>query len=304
MAEGEDLLESAVMEGEEAEVAAEGAELAEGDAQPVKPRVQLTLRNIPELVGERFFRLIVVGAAAILLTVAVSWWFSQGSAGEDSSSAVAQTSQAGKAKAKKGHGRVEPQPPPEPPVVSPTEKAERIAGYFAQGEAALARRDYQAAIVAFDEIARIDPENVAVRGKILAAGEEYKKYRADAEKLEKAKELFAEGEYQSALRMIYRLPEGMLQPDLWERYKVAGWYNLGLVALRGANCTEAIAHLNEARSLAPADPEVKAARELADRCRAQSSDRSFYNRADSLPFRALDPPAPKPAISAGSGAGR
>jgi tetratricopeptide (TPR) repeat protein len=176
-------------------------------------------------------------------------------------------------------------------VLTPEQKMAKIAASLAQGDEALARKDYQAAIMAYNEVVRLDPQDATVRAKLLAVGEEYKKSRTDLEKLEKARTLFAGGEYESALRLIYRLPEGLLPPEQIDRYKVTGWYNLGVVALRGANCTDAVLHLTEAQALAPDDPDVRAARELADRCESMSSDRAFYNRADGLPFRKLDPPS-------------
>jgi len=277
----EDLL--APMESDQ-EPEVEGTPLPEAEVA-VAPRTPFSARRIPDLVGPRFFRLVVIGLAGILVAVVASWWLLRDSGGSaDADSAANVPAQHGKGKKRAAAAVTK-----SPAILTPEQKTAQIAQFLAQGDEALARRDYQAAIMAYNEVVRLDPEEGTVRAKLLAAGEEYKKNRSELEQLEKARTLFAGGEYESSLRMIYRLPEGLLPADVWERYKVAGWYNMGVVALRGANCKDAVAHLTEAQSLAPNDADVRAARDLADRCASMSSDRSFYNRADGLAFRKLEP---------------
>jgi tetratricopeptide (TPR) repeat protein len=270
-------VDAALFDGAEPEV--EGGPV-EAEAVPEVPREPFSWRRLPEIVGPRFFWLLIAGAIAIALsvaaTVALTWWLER--------APVETAPLAQQARQPERRPTPDPAPAPAPPVEDPAATAARLA---AEGEAAMAARDFAAAVLAFGRVLEIDPKNADVRARLQVAGEEYKRVRTDVDRLQKARDDFAAGEYESALRIFYRLPEGTLPPPVLERYKIAGWYNLGVISLRGADCAKAVTHLTEAMTLAPRDPEVLAAKALADQCRSQAQDRSFYNKADSLPFRDL-----------------
>jgi tetratricopeptide (TPR) repeat protein len=185
-------------------------------------------------------------------------------------------------------GPTDAKQPQEPAEPSAQEQAAKIAAAIARGSDALDAKDFAAAVVAYDEALTLDPTSEAARKGLLDAGDRYKKSRAEAEKLDKGKRAFAAGEYESALRLFYRVPAGVADPALLNRYKVAGWYNLGIVALRAADCAHAFENFGEAMALNPGDPEVRDARAMADRCGTQKKDRAFYDAVEGMPFRELD----------------
>jgi len=84
------------------------------------------------------------------------------------------------------------------------------------------------------------------------------------------------------------LPPG-IPPSYAEGVKVAGWYDLAVVALRAGDCRAAQQHLDEALQVNPADEEAKSLRELAARYAEAVKDRAFLDRVEALSFRS--PPA-------------
>ncbi len=91
------------------------------------------------------------------------------------------------------------------------------------------------------------------------------------------------------MKMFYRLPvsDDAARRRL-ERYKENGWYNLGVMALRGAQCDLARSHLNEAQQIDPKDAGFSTAQALLDSCDADGRKRRFQRAAAELPLRGLD----------------
>lgn len=174
------------------------------------------------------------------------------------------------------------------PAASEEERAESIGRSMARAATALEAGDYEAAILAYNAVLAQDPKNEEARKRLLEAGELYHKSKVEFEKLEQARRVFASGEYESALRLLYRLPEGLLTPAELNRYKVNGWYDMGVVALRGADCSEAVTRFSEALAIDSSDAGVRRGKQLADACRSQRKDRAYYDVVENLPFRRLD----------------
>ena len=70
-----------------------------------------------------------------------------------------------------------------------------------------------------------------------------------------------------------------------KRYKVNGWYNLGVTDLRGNRCSTALDHFDEALVIRPGDEGVVAAMALADTCLDAGSPGAAVRR---LELRALE----------------
>lgn len=179
-------------------------------------------------------------------------------------------------------------PPATAAAVHPEERSKRLARTLARGTVAFEAADYEQAILAYNDALALDPGNATARQGLLDAAERYKARKAQSALFEKVRKSFDAGEYEAGLRMIYRLPEGAADATTLVRYKVAGWYNMGVIALRAADCAQAQDHLREASALQPADPSIREARSLAEGCATQRKDRAFYDSAEALQFRSGD----------------
>jgi tetratricopeptide (TPR) repeat protein len=152
---------------------------------------------------------------------------------------------------------------------------------------ATAKGDWAAAIVAYNEILAAHPDDVAARAGLLEAAQHYREQKAVHEQLEQARRAFADGEYEGALRLLYRMPKGV-DPATVEQAKVASWVNLGIVALKAGDPVTAVTQLDEALTLRPQDAEAQRLRTFAQESTGRARDQAYYTRVEGLGFRALD----------------
>lgn len=172
------------------------------------------------------------------------------------------------------------------PVMTAAEKAKAIDDSLKRGGARMAAGDFGAAVVAYNEALRLDPANLDAKAGLNEAGDRYKAHKSEEDALSSIKTSFKEGEYASALRVAYRLPATV--PDSFvSGIKLAGWYNLAVVALRAGDCREAISHLDEALAAVPADPQATKLREFATKYADAPKDRGFLDQVEALQFRPL-----------------
>ena len=150
----------------------------------------------------------------------------------------------------------------------------------------MALGDFGGAVMAFNDALALDPGNEEAKAGIADAGERYKANKAERDALNNIRFAFRDGEFSSGLRLAYRLPPSVTK-SYTDGVKVAGWYNLSVVALRAGDCREALSHLDEALQIAPADVEAKKLREFASRYAEAMKDRMFLNRVEALEFRLL-----------------
>jgi Tfp pilus assembly protein PilF len=166
----------------------------------------------------------------------------------------------------------------------PAELAKAISAGLATGQARMDANDPAAAILAFNDVLVMDPGNATAKAGISTAGERYKATKAEREALNTIKLAFRDGEFTSALRLAYRLPP-TVSKSYSDGVKVAGWYNLAIVALRAGDCREAMTHLDEALQVDGSDHEVKTLREFASRYADTEKDRTFLDHVEALSFR-------------------
>jgi len=174
------------------------------------------------------------------------------------------------------------------PVVpaTPEEREKAVASALATGRSLMASRDFGGAVFAFNEARALDPGNAAAKAGIADAGERYKASKAERDSLNNIRLAFRDGEFTSALRLAYRLPPSV-STSFTDGVKVAGWYNLAVVALRAGDCREAVSHLGEVLEIAPSDAEAKNLKEFASRYAEAVKDRVFLDRIEALSFRPL-----------------
>jgi Tfp pilus assembly protein PilF len=167
---------------------------------------------------------------------------------------------------------------------TPADRAKAVAADIAEGRQELAAGDSAAAVISFNDALKLDPGNAEARSGLHEAGEKYKTQKAQQDALSSIKLAFRDGEYTSGLRLAYRLPAGV-DPAVVTRIKIAGWYDLGIVALRAGDCREAQGHFKEALAIAPGDAEVQRLSDFAKSYMDVPRDRRFLDFVEALQFR-------------------
>ncbi len=180
-----------------------------------------------------------------------------------------------------------PAAPSTRPIPSdPAEHARQLSASLQKGRALLASGDFGGAVLAYNDALALDPANSEAKLGMDDATARYKARKADQDAMDKIAGAFKDGEYSSALRMAYRLPPTIAK-SYADAVKVAGWYNLAVVALRAGDCKEAISRLDDALEIAPSDADAKSLRELSSRYADAVKDRGFLDRVEALAFRPL-----------------
>jgi tetratricopeptide (TPR) repeat protein len=172
--------------------------------------------------------------------------------------------------------------------LSAVERAERVDA--AMGRALEQRRkgEWKAAILEYNQVLSLDPDNPDARRGLFEAGEIYKQEKALLDQLRKASIAFEDGEYSAALRLFYRLPKGSVDQAILDRYIFNGWFNLSVIALRAGDTGQALDHLDEALNLDGEHALSNRLHDLATRYDGRAKDRPYYVEVNQLEFRALD----------------
>ena len=153
-------------------------------------------------------------------------------------------------------------------------------------EQAVARKDWSTAIMAYNEILAARPDDVAARAGLMEAAQQYREQKALNEQLEQTRRAFADNEYEAGLRLLYRMPKEV-DASMVEAGKVAGWVNLGIVALKAGEPDKAIAQFGEALSLSPQDADAKRLQGFAQDYVGKPKDQAYYGRVEAMEFRPL-----------------
>ena len=215
-----------------------------------------------------------VGGCAIL----GGWWFLSSDGG-------AQTS----TRQPNPVPRATVQPTPAPAATEPPTDASAAPPFgvsMSRGKAAMDRRDYEKAILAYNDALQVDPSNADARIAMAQATEAYKVTRAQREQIDRVRGAFQDGEYSSALRVIYRLPAEFDTATV-NRWKVNGWFNLAVVALRAGEVPQAMQHLDEALGIQD-DQDARKWKAFAQGYVNRPKDRVYYAATESIAFRSLD----------------
>lgn len=162
--------------------------------------------------------------------------------------------------------------------------ADRVSERLAEARDAMASSEWERAILEYDAVLELDPNNREAAAGLLDAGAGYRERKAQEAEFDRAVRAFESGDYTSALRVLYRLPEDLRVEDAL-RLKIEGWYNLGVIELRAGNLSEARSHFGEALALDADDRAAAGAAELIDRYRGQPLDGTYYTTVDRLEFR-------------------
>jgi tetratricopeptide (TPR) repeat protein len=173
------------------------------------------------------------------------------------------------------------------PARRPTEPSvPPLSASLARGREAMEARDFDAAVLAYNDALRADPANAEAQRGMALATESYKAVKAQHEQIAGIRSAFEDGEYASALRVIYRLPD-TFDRAMVDRWKANGWFNLGVVALRAGEVQQAIQHFDEVLAIRE-EPETQKWKSFARRYETLPKDRAYYAATDSIRFRRLD----------------
>ncbi|OLD65093.1 MAG: hypothetical protein AUI47_02900 [Acidobacteria bacterium 13_1_40CM_2_68_5] len=133
----------------------------------------------------------------------------------------------------------------------------------------------------------LDPANIEVKelaDRVQAKIDDDQKLQ---DEFDSVKKLYADKDYENALRKLYRLPrdKGLGDIDLYIRN---AWYNWAVVLLKAGNARDAQQKLSESLTLDPDDASALKLQEVSERYTNRAKDRVYYAFTDSLALRALD----------------
>ena len=249
--------------------------------------------KLPQLdVGNSKTRFIAIGVVVgLVLVVGVGFWMKLRAV--ETIEPAAPTAQAGEPATSPGPAAAaEAQPAETPPAeveTTPPVPGEDVATLLDRANTAYEAGDYASAIVALDAVLKQDPGHFEANEKMQAATAAYKRQQEVQQQWGAAAALFRDGEFRSAMQMFYRLPvDGEENRLRLERYKVNGWYNMGLLALRSGQCELARSHFSEASQIDPEDADVEMALALCDTCEGGTRRSGFQRALASMKMRSLD----------------
>jgi tetratricopeptide (TPR) repeat protein len=205
-------------------------------------------------------RRVMLGAGVVLVIVAVAAALMMVGGGDEPNLQPIATPDTPEAEQVPGSNE---QPVPAEP--DPTPGGTDMEALMRDAESAFEAENYAAAVIAYDQVLKQVPDHAEASVKMKVAAERYRAQQERQERWDTAIAAFDEGNYAEALRAFYRMPKDEYEADI-DRYKVNGWYNLGVAALQAKDCRRAIKNFEEARALAPHDEGVLGALELAELC--------------------------------------
>jgi tetratricopeptide (TPR) repeat protein len=165
---------------------------------------------------------------------------------------------------------------------------EAVNAALDRGDRAFEAEDYAAAVLAYNEALKLDPENEVAKRKLGEAGDRFREQKETLDQRRQAIQAFNDGNYRNALRLFYRLePTDEAEQERFTRARLNGWFNLGLQALKTGDCRLAQSHFKEAQSIDPLDRGLRSAMDLNARC-FEGQDQAYFDTVRGLRFRGLD----------------
>jgi tetratricopeptide (TPR) repeat protein len=178
-------------------------------------------------------------------------------------------------------------PEPEQPAPAPTGyTAADVPQLRARARALLERGEEEQAVELLVVAQQVDPMNFELIEELDAARGRLQASREAAERLAAGQQAFTAGNFEEALRVFYRVPEGYQPPQL-ERWIGDGWYNLGVQALQNGNVVEAARYFTDCLELLPGDQAAVRNRQVANRYRRRAIDDAYRMYVSQLQLRPL-----------------
>ncbi len=165
--------------------------------------------------------------------------------------------------------------------------AEQIPGLVEEATLLMDDADYASAVITWNKILKMDPEHTGARRGLEDAGRRYREWQERSADLVRAGYIFEEGDYSSALKILYRLPED-IKPEMVRIHKANGWYNMAVISLKAGRIDQALERFGEIEALNVDDPGAAELQAFAQSYRGREKDRAFYQDVNELTFRTFD----------------
>jgi len=163
----------------------------------------------------------------------------------------------------------------------------KIATYTADGRRLMGLGKWREARAKLSAVLALDPANIEVKDLADKAQAKIDENQSLQDEFDSTKRLYAEKDYENALRKLYRLPrdKGLGDVDLYIRN---AWYNWAVVLMKAGNSKDAIVKLSEELAVDPDDASALKLQEVAEKYTNRAKDRTYYAFTDGLTLRAFD----------------
>lgn len=176
---------------------------------------------------------------------------------------------------------------PAPVTATPTYTKDDIPSLRARAKQLKSTGDLAGAVATLDAARAADPLNFEVSDELEKLRRALREQQANEARLKEAKDAWQNGEFEEAMRMLYRLPKE-LQPAQFNRWLANGWYNLGVQAMQAGDVSEASQFFHDGLELNPDDADMKRHREVCKRYRGRSTDATFSTYVSGLQLRGMN----------------
>ncbi len=181
----------------------------------------------------------------------------------------------------------EPIKPATVPALPKEEMQRRIAAYTADGRRLIGLGKWREARAKLNAVLALDPANIEVKDLADKAQAKIDEDQKLQDEFDSTKRLYADKDYENALRKLYRLPrdKGLGDVDLYIRNS---WYNWAVVLLKAGNSKDALVKLSEELAVDPDDATALKLQEVAEKYANRAKDRTYYAFTDGLTLRAFE----------------
>jgi len=173
------------------------------------------------------------------------------------------------------------------PQLSPEEARRKITAYTADGRRLMGIGKWREARAKLQAVLALDPANIEVKGLADQAQAKIDEDQKLQDEFDSVKKLYADKDYENALRKLYSLPrdKGLGDIDLYIRN---AWFDWAVVLMKAGNAKDAQQKLSESLTVDPDDASALKLQEVAERYTNRAKDRVYYAFTDSLSLRGLD----------------
>lgn len=179
-----------------------------------------------------------------------------------------------------------------PEVVGPlseAEKRKKVESMVKTGNGLFQRGRYKQAQDILRGAMALDPVNFQLKDLLDKVNDKLVKEKRDRETVKIARSAFKDGDFEIALRKLYRSSTGA-EGEPTRTYIRNSWINWGMQLMRAGNCPEGKKKFQEALAIDPGNQEILKLESVADRYSGQARDEIFYAFLDQLQFRTMDSP--------------
>lgn len=153
-----------------------------------------------------------------------------------------------------------------------------------QARAASQNGDLAGAVKLLEQARALDSANFDLADELQRAKQRFVAHQADLARFQEAQDAWKLGDYEEAMRLLYRLPDE-LKPPHYNRWLADGWYNLGVLALQRGDAAEAAQFFYDGLELNHDDKEMQRHREVAKRYKGRSTDATYSTYVSGLTLR-------------------